>query len=411
MRFASAISDAVNAQTAADTLCQQVLSQLRHRSCDFALLFVSTLYQADWKQIVCRIREQLKGPVLIGSSGSGIIGGDRELEWVPAMSLMGAHLPGVKASAFAVSAQELEMAEAGGFWIDKVGTSPDAKPSFVVCADSFTCQPERLLGALNRTYPGRPVIGGLASGGQEAGEHVLWINDSALSEGAVGVAFSGNLSMDAMVSPGCRPIGKPYVITRSEENLILELGGRQALEVLHEALFGLSEEDRDLAQRGSIMVGAVIDEVGRRHFGPADFLIRQIVGLDPDNGALAVADELEPGQTIQFHMRDADTARAELRRLMAKQHESAAGVPPAGALIFNCLSRGRAFYGNAHHDLKTIHTFNGKLPVAGFFSNGEIGPAGGTNLLHGYTASVGFFRPLQAAVPVESRSAGEETAG
>ena len=411
MRFASAISDAVDAQTAADTLCQQVHSQLRRRSCDFALLFVSTLYQTDWEKVAKGIREKLETPVLIGSTGSGIIGGDRELEWVPAMSLVGAHLPGVKVAPFAVTPEEMEEAEPGGFWIDKVGTAPGTNPSFVICADSFTCQPEKLLNALNHTYPGRPIIGSLASGGQDAGEHTLFFNDSILSEGAVGVAFSGNIAMDAVVSPGCRPIGKPYVITCSEENLILELGGRQALEVLHEALFALPEEDRDLAQRGSIVVGVVIDEVGRRHFGPTDFLIRQIVGLDPNNGALAVADELKPGRTIQFHLRDADTARVELRRLMARQHEGSAGVPPAGALIFNCLSRGRAFYGNAHHDLKTIHTFNGKLPVGGFFSNGEIGPAGGTNFLHGYTASVGFFRPLRAAVPVETRSAGEATAG
>ena len=236
------------------------------------------------------------------------------------------------------------------------------------------------------------MSGGLGSGGNEPGEHFIFMDTAVYREGAVGVAMTGDIAMDTVVSQGCRPIGRPYVVTKVEDHVIWRLGNRPALEVLHEALFTLSAEDRELAQQGAIVVGLVIDEM-RSRFASGDFLIRQIVGLDPNVGAVAVAESVQVGQTVQFHLRDASASREDLRRMLARQHEMIPNGPPAGALVFNCLSRGKAFYGTSHHDIRTIQTFNGKLPIGGFFSNGEIGPVGGKNFLHGYTASVGFFRP------------------
>jgi small ligand-binding sensory domain FIST len=123
-------------------------------------------------------------------------------------------------------------------------------------------------------------------------------------------------------------------------------------------------------------------------------LVRNIVGLDPQAGALAIAEHVEVGQTIQFHLRDASTSRDELRRLLVQRDRSAQGPPPAGALFFNCAGRGKSLYGTPHHDVKTIQTVTGKMPLGGFFCNGEIGPIGGMNFLHGYTASLALFSPL-----------------
>ncbi len=391
MRFTSGISDAANPQQAAEAACGQALEQLAGASCDLACVFVSTTYGASWADLLERLHERLKPGVLIGCSGSGIIGGGQELEAIPAISVVAAHLPGVKLFPFLMSSDELELSAAGGFWIDKIGASPAAQPVFVLFADPYTCQPMKLLTELNQTYRARPIVGGLVSGGSQPGEHLLFMGSEVFREGAVGVAMTGNIAMDTVISQGCRPVGRPYVITKAEENVVWQLGGRQALTVLHEVLSSLSPEDRELAQRGSIFVGMAINEM-RQTFLSGDFLIRNIIGIDANAGAIAIAEDAEVGHTLQFQLRDPSASRQELRRLL-QQLDPHQGTPPAGCLLFNCTGRGKSLYGVSHHDVKTIQTVKGKFPIGGFFCNGEIGPVGNTNFLHGYTASLGLFRP------------------
>jgi small ligand-binding sensory domain FIST len=396
MRFTSGLSDAANPQEAVARACQQAKEQLAGEPCDLACVFASAVYRAaDWASIVSRIANWLEPRVLIGSSGSGIIGGGRELEWIPAVSVVAASLPQVRLFPFIVTPEELERSAAGGFWIDKVGASPQARPIFIVLVDPYTCDPTKLLAELNSTYRACPVIGGLASGGSQPGEHVLLFNGTVHREGAVGVAMTGNITMETIIAQGCRPVGRPYVVTRAEDNVVWELGGRQALAVLHEVLSQLSAGERELAQRGSVFVGLAVTEM-RQAFASGDFLIRHIIGLDPDAGALVVADEVTVGQTLQFQLRDPSASRQELRRRLLQGQPTQAG-PPAGCLLFNCTGRGRSLYGIAHQDVKTIQMVSGKFPIGGFFCSGEIGPIGGVNFLHGYTASLGLFRPGDAS--------------
>jgi small ligand-binding sensory domain FIST len=399
MRFTSGISDAVSAQEAAKAACRQVRAQLDGAPAHLALLFASTVYRTDWPALLAAVHEQLGPQVLIGCSGSGIIGGGRELEWVPALSVVAAHLPEVRLYPFFVSSDELEQASPGGFWIDKIGAPPDSQPQFIVFADPYTCHPTRLLEQLGGTYRQRPVIGGLVSGGNNPGEHLLFMGTEVYQEGAVGVAMTGNIVMETVISQGCRPIGRPYVITRAEDNVVAELGGRQALGVLHEVLSQLAPADRELAQRGSIFVGVAINEM-RPRFSAGDFLIRNIVGIDPEQGAIAIAEPAETGHTLQFQLRDPATSKQELRRLLqAAAHSAPTATPLAGCLLFDCAGRGKSLYGLAHQDVRTIQMVSGKVPIGGFFCSGEIGPIGGINLIHGYTASLGLFRPHHLAVP------------
>ena len=268
----------------------------------------------------------------------------------------------------------------------------------MLVADPYTCQPTKLIEELNATYRTRPIIGGLVSGGQGPGEHFIFLNTDVYTEGAVGVAMTGNITMDTVISQGCRSIGQSYTVTRAEDNVVWELGGRQALAVLHEVLAGLSPEDRELAQQGSIFVGLAMTEM-RQRFVSGDFLIRNIVGIDPEGGGIAIAEGVEVGQTLQFQLRDPSTSRRELRRLLQQVNQPPHTSPPAGCLLFNCTGRGKSLYGVSHQDVKTIQLVNGKVPIGGFFCNGEIGPVGGTNFLHGYTASLALFRPLQLGQP------------
>ncbi len=395
MRFTSGVSDAVQAEQAVAHASASVLKQLGEDRCDLACLFASPIYRADWPEIIALVHERLHPSVLIGCSASGVIGADKELEWVPALSLVGASLPGVAYHPFVVHPDELEQSGPGGFWIDKVGASPEERPVFILLADAYTCDAGKLLTELNATYPHRPIVGGLVSGGHEPGEHLLFAGADVIREGAVGLAMTGNIELDTIVSQGCRPFGRSYVITKAEEHIVWELGGRPALDVLREALVGLSPSDQALAQQ-AIFAGVVINEM-KVGFQPGDFVVRQLVGIDPPSGAIAVGEQMQVGQTIQFHLRDPEASQQDLRRLLEARGPAFQAAPPAGALFFNCTGRGKSFYGKAHQDTKTIRGFHATVPMGGFFCNGEIGPIGGTNWLHGYTASVGFFRPTRGA--------------
>jgi small ligand-binding sensory domain FIST len=392
MRFASAISESPHLRRAVDEACRRILEELAGSPCHWVCLFVSPAYQADWDEALHAIHEHLRPAVLMGCSGQSVIGGGREVESTPAVSVFAAHLPEARLYPFVISPDELALSSAGGFWVDKVGIPAQARPRFVLLVDPATCEASKIVQEFNATFPGCPVIGGLASGGREAGDHVLFYDTEVHRAGAVGVAMTGDLRLEAVVAPGCRPIGQPLVVTKAEEHVIWELGGRQALEVLREVFVGLSSTDQALAQH-AIFIGLCINEMTPK-FHPEDFLIRHLVGIDPPSGAIAVEDEVRIGQTLQFHLRDPSVSRGELRRTLLQRLESPSHPAPAGVLVFNCVARGKAFYGAAHHDLKTIReVVGGQAPIGGFFCNGEIGPVGGTNFVHGYTASLGLFRP------------------
>ncbi len=394
MRFASALSDSVHLSSAVSQACRQILDQLAGAPCHWACVFVSPFYQTDWTEASRVLHEHLRPAVLMGCSGYGVIGTDRAVEAVPGVSIFAAHLPEVRLYPFAINPEEVALSSPGGFWVDKVGIPAQERPNFILLVDPATCDPSKILKELNETFPGCPIIGGLASGGQEPGEHVVFYDTEVYRAGAVGVAMTGPLRLEALVAPGCRPIGQPFVVTKAAEHVVWELGGRQALEVLRELFVGLSPTDQALAQH-AVFVGMVINEMKPR-FSPQDFLIRHLVGIDPPSGAIAVEESIHVGQTLQFHLRDPAASRDELRRLLLHHVTTSSDTAPNGVLLFDCVGRGKAFYGSTQHDLKTIRKVLGpRVPVSGFFCNGEIGPVGGMNFLHGYTASLGLFRPKQ----------------
>jgi small ligand-binding sensory domain FIST len=233
--------------------------------------------------------------------------------------------------------------------------------------------------------PGVRVFGGMASGGSAPGQNRLVLDDDVRLKGAVGFALRGDLSVRSVVSQGCRPIGRTLIVTKAERNLIQELGRRPALEVLQEIFDGLTSEDQDLARSG-LHVGRVINEY-RESFGRGDFLVRNVMGAD-QSGGIAVSDLVRVGRTVQFHVRDAGTADEDLRQLVDRAKEEG---PVAGALLFTCNGRGSRLFATPNHDVGVIRELLGPIPTAGFFAMGEIGPVGGQNFVHGFTASAVLF--------------------
>jgi small ligand-binding sensory domain FIST len=256
----------------------------------------------------------------------------------------------------------------------------------ILLADPYSFPAELALSVLAEAAPGVPVLGGLASARVPGG--ALFVGDEVYEEGAVGVSLRG-VEVLPCVSQGAAPVGRELTVTAAEGNIIHELAGRPALQTVERMITELSQRERALVA-GGLLLGIVIDS-GKPEFGQGDFLVRGIVGADPESGSLAVGAAVSEGQVVQLHARDARSADEDLRRALRLQLEAMSGARPAGSLLFSCNGRGRAMFGSTNHDAEAVyHELRGS-PTAGFFAAGEIGPVGGRSFLHGFTATLAVF--------------------
>lgn len=374
--------------------------QLADLDIDLAIVFVSAAFASDYPRIPPLLQGMLPaGTVAIGCSGGGIVGGSQEVEDKAAISLSLAKLPRVEVQAFHVAGDELPDPDSPPTrWEQVLGVSEEVKPHFLLLADAFSSNITELLQGLDFAFPSATKVGGLASGGRSPSANALFLNGELYRNGAVGVALSGNISVEAVVAQGCRPIGRTMQVSQAEKNVVLQLDEQPPLEVLQEMVKRLSDADRQLV-RTSLFAGMVMDEF-KETPEPGDFLIRTIIGIDPRTGALAVGDRLRSGQRLQFHLRDKQTSDEDLhsvlRRYRQKRMEQGLALMPAGAMMFSCLGRGEYLYGEPNHDTQVFEDSLGVTPMGGFFCNGEIGPVGGSTFLHGYTSVFALFNPITA---------------
>ena len=383
---------------------------------DLGIFFISSAYTSEYSRLVPLLLEKLPLPILLGCGGGGIIGmnADRpeEVEATPALSLSVACLPEVEVTPFYLNSDELpDLDSPPQGWVDLIGVPPEKQPHFILLADPFFARINDLLEGLDFAYPGSVKIGGLASAGTMGVPSGLfchapnYFRQSFYHEGAVGIALSGNINLETIVAQGCRPIGKPYRISKGERNIILELTEasekvtevadfRPPLEFLQNLIQNLSEKDRTLAQN-SLFVGIARDEF-KLELGQGDFLIRNLLGVDPRIGAMAIGDRVRPGQRIQFHLRDAQTSAEDLQLLLkAYQQEKGGNANAVGALMFSCLGRGENLYNRPNFDSELFCGYLNNIPLGGFFCNGEIGPVGGRTFVHGYTSAFAIIRQVE----------------
>jgi small ligand-binding sensory domain FIST len=261
----------------------------------------------------------------------------------------------------------------------------------LLLADPFTFDAEALIAGLDAAYPKARKIGGMASGGKTSGSNRLFLREDTWRSGTVGVALMGDLRVDSVVAQGCRPIGTPQLVTRAQGHLIQELGGRPPVEVLRELHGKLSAEEQELF--GNSLFCGIEMKSNQVEFRPGELLARNVVGIDPKTGAIAIGADVKPYQPVQFLIRDARTATEDLSRQLEHYREENGGASASGALLFQCLGRGENLFGRPDHDTGLFQLLVGRVPLGGFFCNGEIGPVGGTTFLHGYTSSFAIFSP------------------
>lgn len=374
-RHGAAASQHPVAATAIGEVVGEVLDQVGFAP-DLAMLFVTAPHRRAVGDFVDVVRAALGPRVLLGATASSVIGGTEELEEVPAVSLWAGRVGPVRGL-------RLDAFQDGDTWTvlglpDDLASRPR---TLLLLADPFTFPTDAFVRQVGEAAPGLTIVGGLASGARGAGDNRLVLDDLLLDDGAVAVLLD-EPPAHVVVSQGCRPIGEPFIVTRADRNFVEELGGRPALERLQALIDSAGPADRALLSRG-LHAGIVIDE-RKAEFHRGDFLVRNVLGANRERGAVAIGDLVEPGTTIQFQVRDAATADEDLRLLLQE-------VDGRAALVFTCNGRGSHLFGEPGHDAALVADAVRGGAVAGMFCAGEVGPVGGRNFLHGFTASVVVF--------------------
>ncbi len=381
MKCVSALSTALDSEEAINDVLGRAVGQLGSTPADLAIVF-ATAHHADAMILIAeRLASRGISRHTLGCTAESVVGEDREVEGEPALSLWAIRHPGIEVTPRRVTYAN----DAFSGWTDAI---PKSSSTVIALGDPFTFPADKFLKAVNQGSPGVRVVGGMASGSQVQGGNRLILDGEVFEDGAVLAEINGPVVLQTIVSQGCRPIGRTYIVTKADRNIIRELGRRPALEVLREAFDELDPEDQERVQQG-LHIGRVISEY-QESFQRGDFLVRNVIGAD-DEGGIAITDLIRVGQTIQFHVRDADSADEDLRTLLENERLARPRAAIVGGLLFTCNGRGTRLFSEPNHDVDAIHHCLGPIPVAGYFAMGEFGPIGGENFLHGFTASVVIF--------------------
>jgi len=349
---------------------------------DLACVFVCGGDPEQVGEALARAASVLRARTVIGCSAAGVIGGSQGVEATSSVSVWAAVLPGVRVRAF-----HLEVIRTpNGMAILGLPEAEEPDAVTVVLADPFSFPADGFVEQANDAL-GLPIVGGMATGTRGPGSTRLLLDNRVVDRGAVGVVLGGPVGAQAMVSQGCRPVGPPMTVTAAEGNLLLGLAGEPAFLKLERVLSSLSAEDQALAS-GGLQVGVAIDEYVDEH-ERGDFLVRGILGVDRQRNAIAIGDIVPVGSTVRFQVRDAASADDDLRAMLVQLRREFAAVE--GALLFSCNGRGTNLFTSADHDVLAMRQGLSTSGVAGFFAAGEIGPVGGRNHLHGFSAAVLVF--------------------
>jgi len=397
MLWSTALSDDPDLSSAVDTATAKLLSQVGGQPPDLVIAFLSESHRDRAETLPSLIEARLEGSMLIGCSAGGVIGDCHEIEEGPGLTLTGAILPNVTLEPFHIDAASASRLSGGAAWNETLAVPASENPVFLLIAEPFSTDIEPVLESLDRCYPGSAKIGGLASGAKNPGEAFLYLRRTTHDSGLAGIALHGDVAAETVVAQGCRPIGDPMFVTRAEGNLLYEIDGHQPSKVLRALMESCDESDRQLARHSLFLGLAMRGE--RERYAQGDYLIRNIVGFDPESEAIAVAANLQGNSVVQFHLRDADASAADLESMLSGYATRKDRMHPAGALLFSCLGRGRHLYGEPNHDSRVFRRYMGNVPLGGFFCNGEIGPVQGRTFLHGYTSAFGLFSKRGASTP------------
>ncbi len=381
-------SDGLNEAGLADW-ARRLRARLPAKEVSLGLVFLSPKFFPDAEQVLEILRLHAQIPLLVGCSGGGLVANSEEIESAGGLVLALYSLPGAKLKGVRFTQEQVDSAEGEDYWPVETGIAKSNVNGWLAFVNPFNVDGERWLRSWNHNYSGIPVYGGLASGNFPEPAAQVYLDGQVFEEGGVAIAVGGEVTLAGVISQGCTPIGEAWTLTRVEQNLIRNIANRPAYAVLSETVQNLPPEEQRKAQ-GNLHIGLVVNEY-LDEFHRGDFLVRNLLGGDPNSGVLAVGALPRMGQTIQFQRRDAAAASEDLNELLAREKARLDGTEIYGGCLFCCNGRGKNLFGRPSHDSELVQAHFGPTGIAGFFCNGEIGPIGDKNFLHGFTASLALF--------------------
>lgn len=380
-------SGLISGRPAADAAIEasrQALGAAGSDRADLALVFVTGEIHRDTQQVLHAVRRITGARVIVGCSGSGVLDERREVEGESAVAVLVVRDERLLATPFLVEDQAEAGPRAGARVAERVAGTVAEGGCLLVLPDVAGLDPRALLDGLQEALGFVPVVGAVAAGAPV----VELFATQAVAGSLAGVALSGVRPVIG-VAQGCAPIGEPYVVTRAADNVVVQIAGRRALDVLREAVQA-APGGPARARRGGVLAGLALDPA-KSPLERGDFLVRNLLGVDASSGAIAIGERVHVGQTIQFQLRDADASREDLEATLGAVADRLGGRRPAFGCYFNCAGRGQGLYGVPDHDVALISGRLGAFPLVGFFGNGEFAPVGRRNVFHTYTGALVVF--------------------
>ena len=376
-------------ETGLQTWAENLRRQLPAAHVSLGLVFMAPKFFTHAQQVLEILRVHAQVPLLAGCSSQSLITGPEEIEENAGLTLGLYALPGADLKAFHFTQEDVQEADAPDYWPTKTGVPSTQTNGWLTFLDPFHIDSESWMSGWNQAYAPHPVLGGLASGDPSAPRTQVYLNGEVFEEGGVAISVGGDVKLAGVISQGCTPIGDTWTLTKVDQNIIHQIGNRPAYEVLSETFAGLTP-DEQRKSRGNLFIGLVVNEY-LEDFHRGDFLIRNLLGADPKSGSIAVGALPRLGQTMQFQRRDAAAAEEDMNELLDRATKQIGGATVYGGCLCSCNGRGRGLFGQPNHDAAKVQQRFGPVGLAGFFCNGEIGPIGEKNFLHGFTASLALF--------------------
>jgi small ligand-binding sensory domain FIST len=368
---------------------EKLRAQLAGKPVSLGLVFMSPKFFPNAQATLEILRVHARIPLLAGCSSASLVAGSKEIENATGIVLALYSLPGAELKGFRFTQTQVEEAGGENYWPTESGVAPGKSNGWLAFIDPFHLDAESWIGSWNESFAPLPTFGGLASGIFSEQTTQVYLNGEVFEDGGVAISVGGDVKLSGVISQGCTPIGETWTLTRVEQNLIHQIANRPAYAVLADTVQKLSPADQQKA-RGNLFIGLVVNEY-LDEFHRGDFLVRNLIGGDPNSGVLAVGALPRAGQTMQFHRRDAAAANEDMGELLGRAKEKIGGAAIYGGCLCCYNGRGKNLFGTANHDAELVQKEFGPLGLAGFYGNGEIGPVGGKNYLHGFTASLALF--------------------
>jgi len=350
---------------------------------DLAIVFFTVDHLRDHQKLLALLQQITNTDRILGCSGVGVLTGEGEIEGKSGLAVLVLSSNELDTHPFLFHPLRDREQEIGAEIARQVGRRLEKDALLVLLPDAYNGQPRRLFESIEEQHGFLPLVGAGCSENGAHGRTYQLYGETITTNAVSGLALTGSYKSFIDITQGCQPVTEPLVITKAQGNLILEINNRPAFETFAKVIKGPLLED--LRRALAFVFAGLPSEPQRNSVAPGEYLVRNIVGIDPQQGILAVAEEVFEGERMVFTLRDSQRAREDLNQMLQRQVANLRGKPPRLGFYFNCCARGTSLYGISGIDTAYIRLALGDFPLIGFFGNFELGPLGKKNHLLAYT--------------------------